>query len=72
MSEIQLTRARRLQIRLHTLFGHGYVTRVAGDLGLSRSYVSQVLNELAKSEPLLDRIEAYTDEQEHLAESKAA
>ena len=35
---------------------------IARQLGKSRSWVSQVLNEHEESEPLLDRIEEYLDE----------
>ena len=58
------TRAQRLQNALYSRYGHGYVSMVARSLGYTRHHVSRVLNETFVSEIVLDRIEAWLEEQE--------
>ncbi len=43
------------------------VTAVAQALGRDRSWVSRVLNGLSRSEPLLDEVRAYLDQQRQAA-----
>lgn len=60
-------RAETLRLRVYRVMGYGAISQIARDLGENRSYVSQVLNSQATSNPLLDRIETYLNEHEQAA-----
>ena len=59
-----MTRARRLRAALYVRYGHGYISKVAREIGYSRQHVSIVLNEEFSSDVVLDRIEAWLAERE--------
>ena len=61
------TRAERVRLELFSRIGYGYVSKVARALDYNRSYVGFVLNGSAESDILLDKIEAWLEEQEQEA-----
>ena len=63
------TRASEIQNALYRRYGYGHVSLVSRALGYHRVHVSRVLNGERISETLLDRIEAWLEEQEDYQEA---
>ena len=61
------TRAGRVRLELFRRIGYGYVSKVARALDYNRTHVSLVLNGHDRSDILLDKIEAWLEEQEQEA-----
>lgn len=58
----EMTRAEALRMRAYRVLGHGGITKMAGDIGEHRSWVSSVLNGKETSAPVLGKVESYLDE----------
>ena len=61
------TRSERVRLMLFSRLGYGYVSKVARALDYNRTHVSLVLNGHDRSDILLDKIEAWLEEQEQEA-----
>ena len=53
--------AHAVKMRASRLLGYGSISKIAGDLGLNRCFVSNILAGRCKAQPTLTRIERYLD-----------
>lgn len=63
MNQHRTDRTHELRTRLYSAFGYGFVTRAAKELGLSRPWVSEVLNGRRSGEATLEKLEALLEKE---------